>query len=311
MCLCQVLADTDTSLDEAGMDITLEQRESREVSESSARVVISDSGSIEVTEENIEQSTNDSLTANAVVAGRPTVVNDLSDIACWPLSIPDSQRVFLVRSGPRRVDDYQFPVNDRGRHFSSSLFTRKLSNGESIDRRWLVYSTSADRIFCFCCKLFANFSKFSCTANKFSTDGFCNWNHTSRLIKEHEVSCRHIEAHQKWVEMEVRLNSGQTLDRELQRHYDSEKLHWRNVLERLLSVVQFLAQRNLAFRGTSEQLEVTNNGNFLGLVELFGKFDPVLSEHIRRIRNDEIHDHYLGNAKECKMSLFSCCQMQL
>ena len=39
---------------------------------------------------------------------------------------------------------------------------------------------------------------------------------------------------------------------------------------------------------------LANNGNFLGLVQLVTKFDPVLQEHVRRISNDEIHDHYLG-----------------
>lgn len=34
--------------------------------------------------------------------------------------------------------------------------------------------------------------------------------------------------------------------------------------------------------------------NFLGLVQLLGKYDPLISEHIRKIQNKEIHDHYLG-----------------
>jgi hypothetical protein len=29
-------------------------------------------------------------------------------------------------------------------------------------------------------------------------------------------------------------------------------------------------------------------------VELFAKFEPVLKEHVRRIKDDEIADHYLG-----------------
>jgi len=37
-----------------------------------------------------------------------------------------------------------------------------------------------------------------------------------------------------------------------------------------------------------------NNGNFLGLVELLGKYDSCLEDHLRRIKNEEIHDHYLG-----------------
>ena len=94
--------------------------------------------------------------------------------------------------------------------------------------------------------------------------------------------------------MEHRLKAGQLMDKELQRQFNAEKIHWRNVLQRLLAIVQFLAQRNIAFRGTLDKLDDQNNGNFLGIVQLFAQFDPVLCEHIRRIRSNEIHDHYLG-----------------
>ena len=54
----------------------------------------------------------------------------------------------------------------------------------------------------------------------------------------------------------------------------------------------------MAFQGTEERLNAPpNNGNLLGLVQLVAKFYPVLQEHIRRISNDEIHDHYLRTCK--------------
>ena len=64
--------------------------------------------------------------------------------------------------------------------------------------------------------------------------------------------------------------------------------------QRLVAIVQFLAERNLAFRGSIERIGEPSNGNFLGLVELLAKFDPVMGEHLRRVTYAEIHYHCLG-----------------
>jgi hypothetical protein len=75
---------------------------------------------------------------------------------------------------------------------------------------------------------------------------------------------------------------------------EKEREHWCKVLERLMSITQYLAERNLAFRGTSDTLFTPHNGNFLGLVELLGKFDLTMSEHLRRVVSTETHVHYCG-----------------
>ena len=58
----------------------------------------------------------------------------------------------------------------------------------------------------------------------------------------------------------------------------AERTIWRNVLARLIDIVIFLAERNLAFRGSNETLDLLHNGDFLGLFELLAKRDPVLND---------------------------------
>jgi len=56
----------------------------------------------------------------------------------------------LVQKGPKRDLSIQKGPKDRlSRRFSAALYTRILSNGETCDREWLVYSKELDRVFCF------------------------------------------------------------------------------------------------------------------------------------------------------------------
>jgi hypothetical protein len=74
-----------------------------------------------------------------------------------------------------------------------------------------------------------------------------------------------------------------------------EKLHWRAVLTRILAVEEYISENNGVFLGKTEKLYQPKNGNFLGLIEMLAKFDPTMQEHVRRIKDRETHDHYLGH----------------
>ena len=56
-------------------------------------------------------------------------------------------------------------------------------------------------------------------------------------------------------------------------------------------MLRLVAMRGLTLQ--KNQRGNPTNGNFLGLVEVIGKFDVVLSEHLRHIKNDEMSNHYL------------------
>ena len=87
----------------------------------------------------------------------------------------------------------------------------------------------------------------------------------SSLLVDHETSMKHIRAIGTWIELENRLKEGNTIDKDTQKLMQKETQHWNNVLQRIISIVQFLAERNLPFRGTVDRLFQPNNGFFLGL----------------------------------------------
>ena len=91
-------------------------------------------------------------------------------------------------------------------------------------------------------------------------------------------------------------NAHQDISCVIRKKHDLEVAYWRNLMCRLLKIIQFLAVRNIALRGTSghEKIGDPKNGLFLGLVELIAEFDPVLSEHVCKINCRDIYHHYLG-----------------
>ena len=66
-------------------------------------------------------------------------------------------------------------------------------------------------------------------------------------------------------------------------------------MERSTDIVIFLAEKNLAFEESDEVLGSPHNGNFLGLLELLAKRDPVLMELKNRIVKHTTKKHYLSN----------------
>uniref|UniRef100_A0A8C1K3Y1 TTF-type domain-containing protein n=1 Tax=Cyprinus carpio TaxID=7962 RepID=A0A8C1K3Y1_CYPCA len=198
-------------------------------------------------------------------------------------------RTELVRRGPFKPGlDFSFPKDKSRRAFHSGLLQRKLSNGEKIHRSWLTYSIKNNAVYCFCCKL------FSTKYNKIIKEGVNDWSNINAILKHHESSPEHTQNMIKWRELDLRLSQGQTLDQIQMTIYEAERKRWRDVLTRLISITQSLAERNLAFRGSSEKLFQPDNGNFLKEVELLAKFDPIMENHLSKIKDGQTHAHYLG-----------------
>ncbi|XP_063775718.1 uncharacterized protein LOC134911440 [Pseudophryne corroboree] len=150
-----------------------------------------------------------------------------------------------------------------------------------------MYSETKDCIFCFCCLCFDRSSR-----SFLGSVGVNDWSHVSAILKAHENVSSHMLAYQSWIETEKRLNSGNTIDRVEQLLIVKESERWSNVLNRLMNIILYLAENNIAFCGSSDKLYTKNNGKYLGLIQLLAKFDPVMQEHVGRILKDELSVHY-------------------
>ncbi|CAH8263837.1 unnamed protein product [Arabidopsis lyrata] len=139
------------------------------------------------------------------------VCEDISDPGNWG-NVDMKLRDLLVENGPtiRLSTDYKFPKDSIGRHFSQAFYTREMVNGEKQDRRWLVYSETLDKVFCFCCKLFRHEKN---SGGNLATTGYNNWKQLSTRLKEHENFHDHIACMTQWKELEVRLQKNQTIDK--------------------------------------------------------------------------------------------------
>ncbi|XP_058741791.1 uncharacterized protein LOC131614186 [Vicia villosa] len=216
---------------------------------------------------------------------------DIFDPRNWDRLQPQLIDLLVVK-GPKRDNSIsKGPKDSLNRRFTANLYTRALANGEMCDRDWLVYSKELDRLFCFCCKVFKN----GIGKGQLANEGYSDWVHVGARIKEHELGMEHVKNMTTWYEYRQRLQTFQTIDKTTQRLIEKEKVHWKNVLKRVISIVKFLAKHNLAFRGSQEKLYEDSNGNFLGLIEMLAEFDPIIQEHVRHVTTQKVHVHYLGH----------------
>lgn len=238
--------------------------------------------------------------------GSPPVSSDASDVVkqafvssdpgMWTFPITDSQRHDIVQSGPTQQlnnSDEDYPKDDDHRHFSNFHFSRKLINGETQHRRWLVYSNSQNKIFCFPCRLFGN------SQTQMVQGGCCDWKHLSSILQRHENTKEHMAFMFQWMTLEKGIKHGKTIDQENERLIRESQKHWHNLFERLIDIINFLASHNLAFRGHRESLKIGddsgNSGNFIDLFKLISKYDPTLREHMKRINDKQLAHHYLSH----------------
>ncbi|KAM3750799.1 hypothetical protein ACB098_04G061300 [Castanea mollissima] len=114
-------------------------------------------------------------------------------------NIDTKLRDLLVENGPIRDNDLNFPIDKDHRHFSTTFYFKKLSNGEKSDRKWLVGT------------------------NQLSNEGTNDWRNISNKIKNHKASKEHVTNMNAWIDLEMRLLKNKTIDKNFQEQIKEAK----------------------------------------------------------------------------------------
>ena len=125
------------------------------------------------------------------------------DPGLWGI-INDTKRVMLIKKSLINIlkENDEFPKeSNRGRHFSSKLYTSNRSNGEKQERKWLMYLNELDKVFYFYCKLF----KHNPMTTSLAEDRINDWHNLPTKIRDHEKNLEHNLNVVKWVDLQMRL----------------------------------------------------------------------------------------------------------
>lgn len=176
----------------------------------------------------------------------------------------------FLNAGPCQPSrDFNFP-STKGRSFNHSWFHCNMPDNTTYRRKWLSYSTSADKIYCIPCIVFSG----PRGSDVWTTSGFNDWVNAIRDLKRHACSPEHRAAEIAQIQWLRGMTVGQISDR----HRSVVVEDNRKVVECVIDCVRFLTSEMLAFWGNN-----SNDGKFIGLFRLLAKRDPSAAAYLLKI----------------------------
>lgn len=213
----------------------------------------------------------------------------LEDPATWPV-ITSLLRRTIVAKGPVQAKLRTYPKRNNF-SFQHHHYVKTCPNGEAVNRDWLVYSVSSNSLFCFPCSVFASASNTTggpISWQNYGGVGFQDFANQARSIKSHENSQSHFQSSITWKEFIKRQSDLQSIDSQAARLQEEEFSFWKSVLHPVLDAIIYCARNNLAFRGSSDNINDSNCGNFLSLIKLLAKYHSTLAIHLQRMEKGKI-----------------------
>ena len=130
----------------------------------------------------------------------------------------------------------------------------------------------------------ANVSFFSSSAGWSISRG---WRRLKDRIPSHESSIYHKENYVVWKSASRAALCETSVDNLLLSELKTETENWKKLFQRILDVIIFLSERGLALFSSNQRIGDRANGNFLGIIELLSKYDPLLAEHVKHVRESQ------------------------
>lgn len=193
----------------------------------------------------------------------------------------------------------KFPTRMQGkwlRSFHEDHYYKKIPTGEFVKRNWLSYSPSQDKVYCIVCKQFGKEDSKSYQLARFGSN---DWNHISLKLKSHESNSSHLES-------EIRRAMFVSNQRVVSTIFETSNTNVaenREVAKVIFETLIYLARQNIAFRGHDESWSSNNQGNFIELIKLISKYNPILSSHLSKIQNSKKKNRltFLSNISQNNM----------
>ncbi|XP_050298067.1 uncharacterized protein LOC126740374 [Anthonomus grandis grandis] len=206
----------------------------------------------------------------------------------------DKERDFLIALGPHQPNLRMFPSDGKNR-FNSGWYK---------EYPFLEYSTAKDAAFCFVCFLFPTGVGREKSELAWSKNGVSSWGKmkssgSKKLgkLQQHFSSVSHKQALRDYGNFTNKANNIDILINKEQRvrKIEEERILCQNteVVSILFDVAKTLGRQGLAFRGNDE-----NDGNFVQIVQLLSRHNPILGKWLADRKLRPYHVSYMGASSQ-------------
>lgn len=176
------------------------------------------------------------------------------------------------------VDAHPCEPQSNASFASNKVYFRKMPDGKYVNRKWVTYNEINKKVYCSLCMAFTRLN-----STPFIEGVEINLKYLYRQLEKHENSKPHDSA----CKVYFNISSGKTINSFFSHRQKMVELN-REIMTRIVDIALLIAKQGLAFRGKryeaaynlSDLISNLNQGNFLEIVKLAAKYDPVLQTHI-------------------------------